>query len=88
MEHKQLEFDKNNVEPELISFAEYIEQKYKPLTQEEYDSLEQKEKSLEDMNQERNIQKMHTYYITCVSCIGVSHVWDSSTEGNAGRTDL
>ena len=58
MEHKQLEFDKNNVEPELISFAEYIEQKYKPLTQEEYDSLEQKEKSLEEMNQERNILKI------------------------------
>jgi len=58
VEHKQLEFDKNNVEPELISFAKYLEEKFKPLTQEEYDSLEQKEKSLEEMNQERNSQKI------------------------------
>ena len=58
VEHKQLEFDKNNVEPELISFAQYLEEKFKPLTQEEYDSLEQKEKSLEEMNQERYSQKI------------------------------
>ena len=58
VEHKQLEFDKNNVEPELISFAKYLEEKFKPLTQEEYDSLEQKEKSLEEMNQDRNSQKI------------------------------
>ena len=41
-----------------MNFAEYIEQKYKPLTQEEYDALEQKEKSLEEMNQERKSQKI------------------------------
>ena len=58
VEHKQLEFDKNNVEPDLMSFAQYLEDKFKPLTQEEYDSLEQKEKSLEEMNQERNSEKI------------------------------
>ena len=41
-----------------MSFSQYLEDKYKPLTQEEYDSLEQKEKSLEEMNQERNSQKI------------------------------
>ena len=58
VEHKQLEFDKNNVEPDLMSFAQYLENKFKPLTQEEYDSLEQKEKSLEEMNQERKSEKI------------------------------
>ena len=42
----------------MISFAKYLEEKFKPLTQEEYDSLEQKEKSLEEMNQERNSQRI------------------------------
>ena len=53
-----MEFDKNNVDAELMSFSEYLEQKYKPLTQEEYDALEQKDKSLEEMNQERQSQKI------------------------------
>ena len=58
VEHKQLEFDKNNVEEGLISFAQYLNEKYHPLSQEEYDSLEQKEKSLEEMNTERKSQKI------------------------------
>ena len=58
VEHKQLEFDKNNIEEGLISFAQYLNEKYHPLSQEEYDSLEQKEKSLEEMNTERKSQKI------------------------------
>ena len=58
VEHKQLEFDKNNVEEGLMSFAQYLNDKYHPLSQEEYDSLEQKEKSLEEMNTERKSQKI------------------------------
>ena len=58
VEHKQLEFDKNNIEEGLISFAQYLNEKYHPLSQEEYDSLEQKEKSLEEMNMERKSQKI------------------------------
>ena len=46
VEHKQLEFNKSNVEEGLISFAEYLNNKYKPLTKEEYNSLENKDKSL------------------------------------------
>ena len=57
VEHKQLEFDKNNIEEGLISFAQYLNEKYHPLSQEEYDSLEQKEKSLEEMNTERKRNK-------------------------------
>ena len=41
-----------------MSFAEYLDQKFKPLTQEEYDKLENKEKSLEEMNTERNSEKI------------------------------
>ena len=41
-----------------MSFAQYLNDKYHPLTQEEYDSLEQKEKSLEEMNTERKSQKI------------------------------
>jgi len=58
VEHKQLEFDKNNIEEGLISFAQYLKEKYHPLSQEEYDSLKQKEKSLEEMNTERKSQKI------------------------------
>ena len=58
VEHKQLEFDKNNIEEGLISFAQYLNEKYHPLSQEEYDSLEHKEKSLEEMNTERKSQKI------------------------------
>ena len=58
MEHKQLEFDKNNVEEGLISFAQYLNEKFHPLSQEEYDALEQKEKPLEEMNKERYSQKI------------------------------
>jgi len=58
VEHKQLEFDKNNIEEGLISFAQYLNEKYHPLSQEEYDSLKQKEKSLEEMNTERKSQKI------------------------------
>ena len=58
VEHKQLEIDKNNIEEGLISFAQYLNEKYHPLSQEEYDSLEQKEKSLEEMNTERKSQKI------------------------------
>ena len=58
VEHKQLEFDKNNVEEGLISFAQYLNEKFHPLTQEEYDSLEQKEKTLEEMNIERKSNKI------------------------------
>ena len=58
VEHKQLEFDKNNIEEGLISFAQYLNEKYHPLSQEEYDSLEQKEKSLEEMNIERKSNKI------------------------------
>ena len=58
VEHKQLEFDKNNIEEGLISFAQYLNEKYHPLSQEEYDSLKQKEKSLEEMNKERKSQKI------------------------------
>ena len=58
VEHKQLEFDKNNVEEGLMTFAQYLDEKFHPLTQEEYDSLEQKEKSLEEMNQERKSEKI------------------------------
>ena len=58
VEHKQLEFDKNNIEEGLISFAQYLNEKYHPLSQEEYDSLEQKEKSFEEMNAERKSQKI------------------------------
>ena len=58
VEHKQLEFDKNNVEEGLISFAQYLDEKFHPLTQEEYDALEQKEKSLEEMNIERKSEKI------------------------------
>ena len=42
----------------MISFAQYLNEKFHPLTQEEYDSLEQKEKSLEEMNKERKSQKI------------------------------
>ena len=58
VEHKQLEFDKNNIEEGLISFAQYLNDKFHPLSQEEYDSLEQKEKSLEEMNTERKSMKI------------------------------
>ena len=58
VEHKQLEFDKNNVEEGLISFAQYLMDKFHPLTQEEYDTLENKEKSLEEINKERNSQRI------------------------------
>ena len=58
VEHKQLEFDKNNIEEGLISFAQYLNEKYHPLSQEEYDSLEHKERSLEEMNTERKSQKI------------------------------
>ena len=41
-----------------MSFAQYLNEKFHPLTQEEYDSLEQKEKTLEEMNTERKSQKI------------------------------
>ena len=43
VEHKTLEFDRANVEPELISYNMYLEEKYKPMTEEEYNALETKE---------------------------------------------
>jgi hypothetical protein len=58
VEHKQLEFNKSNVEEGLISFAEYLNNKYKPLTKEEYNSLENKDKSLEEMNKDRYNEKI------------------------------
>jgi len=41
-----------------MTFAQYLNEKFHPLTQEEYDSLEQKEKTLEEMNAERKSQKI------------------------------
>ena len=41
-----------------MTFAQYLNEKFHPLSQEEYDSLEQKEKTLEEMNTERKSQKI------------------------------
>ena len=58
VEHKTLEFDRANVEPELISYNMYLEEKYKPLTEEEYNALETKDKPLSEINQERLSMKI------------------------------
>ena len=38
-EHKGLEYDKANVEEDLMSFREYLDYKYHPLNQEQYEQL-------------------------------------------------
>jgi hypothetical protein len=58
VEHKTLEFDKNNVDPELITYQSFLEDKFKPLTEAEYVQLENPGKSFEEMNAERKSQKI------------------------------
>ncbi|MCQ2817720.1 MAG: hypothetical protein MJ252_10690 [archaeon] len=58
VEHKSLEFDKNLIEPDLICYSDYLSQKYGPISEEEYNQLENKEKSLEEINKERELMRL------------------------------
>ena len=56
--HKELEYDKSKVAPDLISFADYLNDNYKQMTFAEYQKLEQKEKTLEELNIDIEIQRL------------------------------
>ena len=56
--HKELEYDKTKVPPGLMSFAEYLNNNYKQITYADYQKLEQKEKSLEELNNDIEIQRL------------------------------
>lgn len=58
VEHKTLEFDRTNVEPELISYNAFLEEKFKPMTEEEYNALETKDRSLDEINKEKVSMKI------------------------------
>ena len=57
--HKELEYDKSKVSPDLISFAEYLNCNYKQITYNEYQKMEQKEKTLEELNNDIEMQKLN-----------------------------
>ena len=50
--HKELEYDKSKVEPDLITFNEYLRKKYILMKDSDYQKLEPKEKTLEEINGE------------------------------------
>ena len=56
--HKELEYDKSKVPQDLISFAEYLNNNYKPITNNDYQKMEPKEKSLEELNNDIEVQKL------------------------------
>lgn len=56
--HKELEYDKSKVPPELISFADYLNNKYKLITYNDYQKIEAKEKTLEEMNSETELNRV------------------------------
>lgn len=56
--HKELEYDKSKVAPDLISFAEYLNNHHKLLTYNDYLKIEPKEKTLEEMNTDIETQKL------------------------------
>ena len=55
-EHKGLEYDKANVEEDLMSFREYLDYKYHPLNQEQYEQLLIEEKE-EEERKEREMKE-------------------------------
>ena len=56
--HKELEYDKSKVEPDLISFNEYLNNKYKLMSDTDYQKIEQKEKTLEEINREIELNRL------------------------------
>ena len=56
--HKELEYNKSKVEPDLINFNEYLNNKYKLMTDSEYQKIEQKEKTLEEINREIELNRL------------------------------
>ena len=56
--HKELEYDKYKVPPELISFSEYLDNNYKYITFSEYQKLEVKEKTLEELNNDIELKRL------------------------------
>ena len=56
--HKGLEYDKSKVEPDLISFNEYLNNKYKLMSDTDYQKIEQKEKTLEEINREIELNRL------------------------------
>ena len=56
--HKELEYNKSKVEPDLINFNEYLNNKYKLMTDSEYQKIEPKEKTLEEINREIELNRL------------------------------
>ena len=56
--HKELEYNKSKVEPDLINFNEYLNNKYKLMTDSEYQKIIQKEKTLEEINREIELNRL------------------------------
>ena len=56
-EHKGLEYDKANVEEDLMSFREYLDYKYHPLNQEQYEQLLIEEKEEEERKEKEMKEK-------------------------------
>ena len=56
--HKELEYNKPKEPPELISYAEYLNNNYKQMTFSEYQKLEQKDKPLEELNKDIELQRL------------------------------
>mgnify|MGYP003571339524 CR=1 FL=1 len=53
-----MEYNKPNEPPGLISYAEYLNNNYKQMTFAEYQKLEQKDKPLEELNQDIELQRL------------------------------
>ena len=61
MAYDNLELDKSKVSPDLIRYSDFLDDKYKLMTEEEYSKIENPEKTLEELNNEINsnrIQKL------------------------------
>ena len=56
--HKELEYDKSKVPADLISFADYLNNKYQIITYSDYQKIEAKEKTLEEMNSETEMNRV------------------------------
>ena len=52
MVHKELEYDKSKVAPDLINFSDYLKNKYIFMKDSDYQKLENKDKTLEEINEE------------------------------------
>ena len=50
--YDNLEIDKSKVEPDLIRYSEFLDDKYKLMTEEEFSKIENPEKTLEEINNE------------------------------------